>query len=345
MATQLQGMGLFGMPTAQEARQQYEQGLMLTPAQMGSQGLLQQVVSTIGQGGGMAGYGLGRMMGGMAPQEAEAMGMQQAMQEVTAMGITDPAKKMTALADALQKRGLSRAAMQALEKGRAMRVQDLQSQQAEAGLMELKPIKGAMRVVGQDSLGNPVYKQDIIGYQQGSRFMTPEQAEAYIKGLSPDEAAAATGAPPPAKPKTASEIRAQLERSLSTDELRAQERRIAAATEVAKEQGLYDIESGFEDAPPQLLGAGLQGTGAVTKPVTSAKLGGKELPKTGLVQNTKITQNLTSLGRGVYEKERARKLTELAAKLANATNDTERARILREARRFGLTYKDLTSGQ
>jgi hypothetical protein len=340
MATQLQGMGLFGMPTAQEARQQYEQGLMLTPAQMGSQGLLQQVVSTIGQGGGMAGYGLGRMMGGMAPQEAEAMGMQQAMQEVTAMGITDPAKKMTALADALQKRGLSRAAMQALEKGRAMKVQDLQSRQAEAGLKTLKPIKGAMRQVGTDQLGNPIYKQDIIGYQQGSRFMTPEQAEAYIKGLSP-----ATGAPPPAKPQTASEIRAELERSLSTDELRAQERRIAAATEVAKEQGLYDIESGFEDAPPQLLGAGLQGTGAVTKPVTSAKLEGKELPKTGLVQNTKITQNLTSLGRGVYEKERARKLPELTAKLANATNDTERARILREARRFGFTYKDLTSGQ
>jgi len=198
MATQLQGMGLFGMPTAQEARQQYEQGLMLTPAQMGSQGLLQQVVSTIAQGGAGVGYGLGRMMGGMAPQEAEAIGMQQAMQEVTAMGITDPAKKMTALADALQKRGLSRAAMQALEKGRAMRVQDLQSQQAEAGLKTLKPIKGAMRQVGTDQLGNPVYKQDIIGYQQGSRFMTPEQAEAYIKGLSPDEAAAATGAPPPA---------------------------------------------------------------------------------------------------------------------------------------------------
>lgn len=214
MATQLQGMGLFGMPTAQEARQQYEQGLMLTPAQMGSQGLLQQVVSTIAQGGAGAGYGLGRMMGGMAPQEAEAMGMEQAMQEVTAMGITDPTKKMTALADALQKRGLSRAAMQALEKGRAMRVQDLQSQQAEAGLMTLKPIKGAMRVVGKDSLGNPVYKQDIIGYQQGSRFMTPEQAEAYIKGLSPDEAAAATGAPPPPPPRTK---RQELEASLAED--------------------------------------------------------------------------------------------------------------------------------
>jgi hypothetical protein len=337
MATQLQGMGLFGMPTAQEARQQYEQGLMLTPAQMGSQGLLQQVVSTIAQGGAGAGYGLGRMMGGMAPQEAEAMGMEQAMQEVTAMGITDPAKKMTALADALQKRGLSRAAMQALEKGRAMKVQDLQSRQAEAGLMTLKPIYGEATVV-QDKLGNTKTIKPIIGYQRGTEYLTTEQATALIRG----GVAKAEGAP---KPQTASEVREQLERSLSTDELRAQERRVAAATEVAKEQGLYDIESGFEDAPPQLLGAGLQGTGAVTKPVTSSKLEGKELPKTGLIQNTKITQNLTSLGRGVYEKEKARKLPELATRLATAANDTERARILREARRFGLTYKDLTSGQ
>lgn len=218
MATQ-QGMGLFGMPTAQEARQQYEQGLMLTPAQMGSQGLLQQVVSTIGQGGAMAGYGLGRMMGGRTAQEAEAMGMEQAMQEVTAMGITDPSKRMTALADALQKRGLSRAAMQALEKGRAMKLQDLQAQQAESGLMELKPIKGAMRVVGQDSLGNPVYKQDIIGYQQGSRFMTPEQAEAYIKGLSPEDKARATGTPPPPPPAPRT-ARQQLEASLAEDRAR-----------------------------------------------------------------------------------------------------------------------------
>ena len=378
MATQ-QGMGLFGMPTAQEARQQYEQGLMLTPAQMGSQGLLQQVVSTIGQGGGMAGYGLGRMMGGRTAQEAEAMGMEQAMQEVTAMGITDPSKRMTALADALQKRGLSRAAMQALEKGRAMKLQDLQTQQAESGLMTLKPIKGAMRVVGQDSLGNPVYKQDIIGYQQGSRFMTPAQAEAYIKGLSPADAAAATGTP-----ETVGDIRKRLMSSLTDDEKRMQERNVAAAGDVARSQGLYDQASGFEDpaylrtgekALPKTViekfvgeetdaygqslrgvrtpveemtriadikGTGIQGTSI---PVREGKVTGTELPKTGLVQNARITQNLTSQGRAVFQRERARKLPELATRLAAATNDTERARILREARRLGISYKELTSGK
>jgi len=215
MATQLQGMGLFGMPTAQEARQQYEQGLMLTPAQMGSQGLLQQVVSTIAQGGAGVGYGLGRMMGGMAPQEAEAMGMQQAMQEVTAMGITDPAKKMTALADALQKRGLSRAAMQALEKGRAMRVQDLQSQQAEAGLMELKPIYGEATAV-EDKDGNVKTIKPIIGYQRGTQYLTKEQAMALIRG-----GVAVGGGEEGEKTKAPLSARERLEASLEEQRARA----------------------------------------------------------------------------------------------------------------------------
>ena len=199
MATQLQGMGLFGMPTAQEARQQYEQGLMLTPAQMGSQGLLQQVVSTIAQGGAGVGYGLGRMMGGMAPQEAEAMGMQQAMQEVTAMGITDPAKKMTALADALQKRGLSQAAMKALEQGRKMQAEDLAMQKSRGELGILRPVEGYRQAIGPDGKplmdlnGKPVYEKYIIGYQdyKGNKY-SPEQAASLFHA-----GAKAEGAPPP----------------------------------------------------------------------------------------------------------------------------------------------------
>lgn len=232
MATQLQGTGLFGMPTVQEARERYRQRSMLSPAQMASQGLLQRLASVISQGGASAGEGIGRLLGGKAPGEAEALGMEQAMREVMASGETDPVKRMTALADALQKRGLSRAAMAALEKGRAMKLQDLQTQQAESGLMALKPIKGAMREVGKDSLGNPIYKQDIIGYQQGSRFMTPAQAEAYIKGLSPADAAAATGTPPPQEPKDAAGIlRQNVARAAAKETETAQ----AAATQAARE--------------------------------------------------------------------------------------------------------------
>lgn len=273
MATQ-QGSGLFGMPTPQEARQQYEQGLFLSPAQIGSQGLLQQVVSTIGEAGAGVGYGLGRMLGGMPAQEAEAIGMQEAAAEVAGMGITDPSKRMTALADALQKRGLSRAAMQALEKGRAMKLQDLQTQQAESGLMTLKPIKGAMRVVGKDSLGNPVYKQDIIGYQQGNRFMTPAQAEAYIKGLSPADAAAATGTPPPLEPKDAAGIlRQNVARAAAKETETAQ----AAATQAAREPAAPDEALIFpkplgQPATPKDLET-YQEPGAFTMPQKPSRLG------------------------------------------------------------------------
>lgn len=204
MATQ-QGMGLFGMPSVQEARQQYEQGLMLTPAQMGSQGLLQQVVSTIGQGGALAGYGLGRMMGGRAAQEAEAMSMEEAMREVTAMGITDPAKKMTALADALQKRGLSRAAMQALEKGRAIQTEDIQRRAAEGRLKQLTPIYGPT-VVRTDEMNKSISMKPIIGYidGEGTRYSV-EQAKSLFPGQVVDETV-----PPPKEgaPKTPQELAA-----------------------------------------------------------------------------------------------------------------------------------------
>lgn len=89
MATQ----GLFQLlgESPQEVRRKYEAGLMLTPEAMGQQGLLQQVVSTIGQGGGMAGYGLGRMLGAKAPGEAEAEAQQAALLEAQQSGLSGSA--------------------------------------------------------------------------------------------------------------------------------------------------------------------------------------------------------------------------------------------------------------
>lgn len=222
MATQLQGSGLFGMPTAQEARQQYEQGLMLTPAQMGSQGLLQQVVSTIGQGGGMAGYGLGRMLGGMPAQEAEAMGMQEAMAEVTAMGITDPAKRMTALADSLQRRGLSRAAMQALDRGRKMQLEDVQRRAAEGKLKQLTPIYGPTQTM-TDPLGKTISNKPIIGYMdgEGTRYTVAQVRSMFPDKVAADEAAGAGDQP---SPKTPAQLAAA-----------ERERRAAAAKKEGKE--------------------------------------------------------------------------------------------------------------
>jgi hypothetical protein len=100
--------------------------------------------------------------------------------------------------------------MQALEKGRAMRVQDLQSRQAEAGLMELKPIYGEATSV-TDELGNTKTIKPIIGYQRGTQYLTKEQAMALITG----GVARAGGAPPPPPPPRTK--RQELEASLAED--------------------------------------------------------------------------------------------------------------------------------
>lgn len=89
MATQ----GLFNLlgPTPEEVRAQYEAGLYLTPAQMGQQNLLQQVTSTIAGGGAGIGYGLGRMMGGAAPGETEAVAQQEVLRQAQQSGLSGSA--------------------------------------------------------------------------------------------------------------------------------------------------------------------------------------------------------------------------------------------------------------
>lgn len=74
-------LGLFGKTPAQIRQEQFD-SMMVSPTQMGSQGLLQQVVSMGRNAGSAAGVVGGRMMGGMAPGEREAMVMQEVMQRV-----------------------------------------------------------------------------------------------------------------------------------------------------------------------------------------------------------------------------------------------------------------------
>jgi len=84
MATQ----GLFQLlgDSPQDIRSKYEAGLMLSPQEMGQQGLLQQVISTIAQGGTGFGYGLSRALGGKAPGEAEAEKEYAVLKEAQASG-------------------------------------------------------------------------------------------------------------------------------------------------------------------------------------------------------------------------------------------------------------------
>ncbi len=104
-------MSLFSMPTQEQLGQQYLQGLMTSPAQMGSQGLLQQVVSLGGNAGAGLGYGVGRLLGGMTAEEVRAKGINDAMQTVQGMGLTSDAEMYGALSQELARRGLTQDAL------------------------------------------------------------------------------------------------------------------------------------------------------------------------------------------------------------------------------------------
>jgi len=119
---------LFNMPSSKEIGMNYLDSQSISPAQMGNQGLLQQVVSMGGNAGAGIGYAGGRLFGGMAPQEARARGIEEAMAKVQGMGITDEADMYASLAQELGARGLSQDAMQAQQAAR--KVQAAKSQMA-----------------------------------------------------------------------------------------------------------------------------------------------------------------------------------------------------------------------
>lgn len=112
-------MTLFSMPSSQEIGQAYLNSQMVSPAQIGNQGLLQQGISMAGNQGAMLGYGAGRLLGGMAPQEARARGIEEAMAKVQGMGLTSDAEMYSALSRELAARGLTQDAFMANKEARA----------------------------------------------------------------------------------------------------------------------------------------------------------------------------------------------------------------------------------
>ena len=126
-------LGLFGK-NVQQLRNEYRDSNMISPAQMGSQGLLQQVVSMGGNAGASLGGALGGMLGGQVPGERESMAVDQAMQDSSDPSMTQ-AQRMRRVAELLsQQPGMSAQAMQALEAANALDLKELQSQKAQQDL-------------------------------------------------------------------------------------------------------------------------------------------------------------------------------------------------------------------
>ena len=118
-------LGLFGGKNPQQLQQDYLSGLMVSPAQMGSQGLLQQLISTGANAGAMMGYGGGRLLGGKVAGEVEAAYIDEAVKIGNAVKGT-PAQKMKAVADALaEKPGMGKQYLMALNEARRLEAEDL----------------------------------------------------------------------------------------------------------------------------------------------------------------------------------------------------------------------------
>ena len=115
-------MTLFNMPTQQQLGQRYLESQMTSPAQMGNQGLLQQVASLGGNAGAVAGYAGGRLFGGATPEQVRAKGIEEAMMKVQGLGLTSDAEMYSALSKELASRGLTQDAFMANKEARtAMR--------------------------------------------------------------------------------------------------------------------------------------------------------------------------------------------------------------------------------
>ena len=131
-------MSLFNMPTQEQLGQQYLSGLMASPAQIGSQGLLQQVVSLGGNAGAGLGYGVGRLLGGMTADEVRAKSIDDAMRTVQGMGLTSDADMYGALSQELAKRGLTQDALMARNTAlkAAQTEQTMKTEQARLGIAQ-----------------------------------------------------------------------------------------------------------------------------------------------------------------------------------------------------------------
>jgi hypothetical protein len=167
MATTVEG--LFNLPTAAQAGQQYYEGLLTSPGQMNNLSLLQQLSALGSNAGAGIGYAGGRLLGGKAPDEVRIQGVNEAMAEATRMGGTD-AEMYANLAKGLASRGLTQDAMAATEKARAAK----RDEQA----MSLAASQEARAVSGE---GRAVKAEDRAVLEEQRRVLAATQADAEYK--------------------------------------------------------------------------------------------------------------------------------------------------------------------
>ena len=146
MATNISG--LFGdiTKTPQQYQQDALQGLLVSPAQMGSQGLYQQLVSQMSNAGANIGMGVGGLLGGKTAEQVRDSQINAAMQEVSKEGYANEWEKLDALAKKLSDQGLNAEAEKASKRSTELKLADLGVKKAEMALQP-EPYKNISREV------------------------------------------------------------------------------------------------------------------------------------------------------------------------------------------------------
>jgi hypothetical protein len=129
-------LGLFGGKNPQQLQQDYLSGLMVSPAQMGQQGLLQQLISTGANAGAMMGYGAGRLFGGKVPGEVEQETIKNIYQDIQKLNLPTESEKYKVFASKLGEAGLTPQAALAAERASKAYSSELKDKETVLGIEE-----------------------------------------------------------------------------------------------------------------------------------------------------------------------------------------------------------------
>jgi hypothetical protein len=201
-------LGLFGKTPAQIRQEQFD-SMMVSPTQMGSQGLLQQVVSMGRNAGSAAGGMAGRMMGGMAPGEREAMVMQDVMQRVGQDPNMTQAERLRKMAEIVsQQPGMGDQALKLQAAANQLETQQMTIDEAKFKQANRFEDRKETRMV-PDGLGGVVPKQ----FYWTEKYN--EQTGKWEKMTAPSET------PPPAAGGGDGKLSAQAQAKAQLDKLNA----------------------------------------------------------------------------------------------------------------------------
>ena len=186
MATGIES--LFGMGTPQKAQQDYISGLMVNPA--GSD-LYSQLISTMANAGAMAGYGGGRLLGGVTAGEVESKLVNDTLKEINAMGITKDSEKFTQLAKRFAAVGLNDKAQLAAQEALKSREKEVKIAKDESDLFnaEQKRMKDEAAFTGRVGMLNKLYADDPSVTQGDLVYgaMDDKTFEALVKAKEPQK--------------------------------------------------------------------------------------------------------------------------------------------------------------